>query len=337
MAKDAKKPVPEKYFYHSFPQQGAGDPDLEKKNGLAILESIAKNGLLLTPEKIEWRETRTLKSGGTIPSVPWVIFQKRCCFTELSPHELIKHSEKYGRFALEFEIETLRHLGGMPVFYIPKDSGKNLGLEGLGAMLVARLGEIQGLLKKLASLEDSVKNNPNKNELILVEKDGHAQGTIQCTVSGTKDLIAFLRLRHGNRYTQSIKTLLNTINGMAGLFAPTEDINSTELLRYYREREWRILERIKKDEKELTRELNKTEKEMLLKLNRDFFETEIEVGGSNYRCVDKCDIYPELNGKPIIQYVRRVIVPNNVTNEVSRLLGTIEDAPKVVAIETLLP
>ena len=203
-------------------------------------------------------------------------------------------------------------------------------------MLVARLGELQGLLKKLVSLEDYVKSNPNKNELIPVEKNGQAQGFIQFTVGGAEDLIAVLRLRPNNRYAQPIKILLDTIKAVGGLFAPAEDINSTELLRYYREREWRILERIKKDEKELTRELNETEKEMLLKLNRDFFEREIEVGGSNYRCVDKCDIYPELNGKPIIQYVRRIIVPNNVTCEVSKLLETIEDAPKVVAIETLL-
>ena len=334
--KQFNKTDAERYFYHSFPQFGVDDPDLERKNGLVILESIVRNGLLLTPETIEWSESLTLKSGGTSRSDPWCVSQKRCCFTELFPHELSDHSRRYGHFALEFEIEILRQLGGMPVFYIPRSSENSLGLEGLGEMLIARLGEIQGVLERLAKLEDDVKNNTNKNDLISVEQDGQGVGSIQCTIGGAEVLFALLRLRSENTYTQPTKTLLNAVKGMAGLFAPADDIDCRELLSYYREREWRILAKIEKDGKALTRDLDKSEKEMLLKLNRDFFEEEIKIRGKNHKRVDQCDIYPELNGKPIIQYVHRVIVPNDaVADEVSSLLETIENPPEVLAIESL--
>src|SRR5262245_56796620 len=98
----------ERFFYHSFPRR----PSV---NGLSILRSIIERGLLLTPEKFEFREP--LDDGSS--SAPASIFQKRICFTELSPNELPAHSKLFGTFALEFDINTLRAMGAIPVFYVP--------------------------------------------------------------------------------------------------------------------------------------------------------------------------------------------------------------------------
>ncbi len=330
MTQDAKKQstliVPERYFYHSFPRRGADDLTLDVKKGLAILRSMTKSGLLLTPEITEWREPL---SDGTL-SKPWKVIQKRCCFTELSPFELIEHSKVFGCFALEFEIKTLRQLGGIPVFYLPRASEEDTGLESLAASLLARLGEIQVLLNRLADLEELVGKTNNKKEILSVKKSAQVLGPTRCTVGGAEDLIAFLRAD-----AQPIQILRNALRAWSSFFYPAEDLTYTDLLGYYRQREWRIIANMSKSGQELNRPLEELEKEKLLELDPDFFDCELEFHSGIYKRVDQCVIFSELHGKPIIKYVRRVIVPSPVTSEVSRFLETIEDAPEVVALETL--
>ena len=98
-------------------------------------------GLLLTPEITEWPE---VQPDGVL-SEPWYIAQKRCCFTELTPAELLQHAEVFGHFAIEFDIQVLRSLGAIPVFYLPRTSEANAGLETLATALVAGIGQIDAL------------------------------------------------------------------------------------------------------------------------------------------------------------------------------------------------
>jgi len=137
----------ERYFYHSFPRRSEGENEIDK--GLQILRSIVKSGLLLTPEQTSWQEP---VSGGGL-SEPWKVIQKRACFTELATTELKRHSDVFGRFALEFEIQGLRQLGAIPVFYFPRASTDDIGMESVAASLLCRTGEIQVLLNRLGQLE----------------------------------------------------------------------------------------------------------------------------------------------------------------------------------------
>ena len=98
------------FFYHSFPRGKTKDAPESIEHGIAILESIRDMGLLLVPQIIDWiRPPRRLQ-----------VIQKRICFTSLKPKELIKHAEKFGYFALEFDANIVRSLGATPVFYIPQ-------------------------------------------------------------------------------------------------------------------------------------------------------------------------------------------------------------------------
>src|SRR3990172_2372166 len=101
----------QRFVYHSFPRRFAGKSD-EVAKGLEVLRLVKRLGLLLTPEITEWTE---LLSDGT-SSHPWNLAQKRCCFTDLAPFELLEHSKYFGSFALEFEPAVLRRLGAVPVF-----------------------------------------------------------------------------------------------------------------------------------------------------------------------------------------------------------------------------
>jgi hypothetical protein len=124
--------IHERFFYHSFPRRGAST-DAEIEKGCKSLAAIRDFGLLLTPQFIEWNQP---KLGGAPPRVLSVL-QKRVCFTELSPGELSGHAEKFGRFALEFEIDTVRRLGAMPVFYVPQPTSESGDGSLVGTALVA--------------------------------------------------------------------------------------------------------------------------------------------------------------------------------------------------------
>src|SRR5882757_349348 len=106
--------VQDRYLYHSFPRRGANTAE-EVDKGLNILACIRDFGLLLLPESIEWSLPLKSKPPRTIPFV-----QSRVCFTDLTPAELPQHAETFGHFALEFEMESARRLGAVPVFYVPQ-------------------------------------------------------------------------------------------------------------------------------------------------------------------------------------------------------------------------
>src|SRR5579871_4914394 len=106
--------VQNRYLYHCFPRRGANTAE-EVAKGLNILGCIRDFGLLLLPESIEWSQPISGHPPRTIPVV-----QSRVCFTDLTPSELPEHALTFGHFALEFEIESARQLGAIPVFYVPQ-------------------------------------------------------------------------------------------------------------------------------------------------------------------------------------------------------------------------
>lgn len=99
----ASPDTPTSFMYHSFPRRGKD----EVEKGLRILESIAERGLLLTPELVNW--PGEIKANGR-RGHPVTAYQKRICFTNLRRDELQIHAETFGKFALEFDVSTLREL-----------------------------------------------------------------------------------------------------------------------------------------------------------------------------------------------------------------------------------
>lgn len=342
---------PERFLYHSFPRRWRDNPALEKKQGLTILQSIIERGLLLVPEDPEnlmWREPLTIQdSGENILSDPWFIMQICCSFTDLTPLELSRHSQIFGRFALEFEFSTIRQLGGVPVLYLPRPSSskKDVGPEWITATLMARIGEVQILLKNLSNLEKKLKDIANKENALEVTINEQVKGHIQCSISGAEDLLRLLRLKSSDKYIRPYNELQNSLQWLSGFFYPTER-KIEEPLSYYQHREWRItanMMKLKKkkegegfDYQSIDRAIEKLEKDVLLEIDRNFFEKILKFReGDLHRRVDKCKFSQGLDGKPLICSVRRIIVPRDTMEEVSGLIEEIEDAPTIVAIETL--
>ena len=313
----------DRYFYHSFPRRVGED---EIKKGLQILESMVESGLLLTPEQTSWSEPLT---DGT-HSEPWKIIQKRACFTELSPSELQDHAAVFGHFAIEFEVQTMREIGGIPVFYLPRPSKDDVGLESTAASLLCRMGEIQRLLNRLGDLEKLVGQEPNKRRLLAVQdnRSGESQDT-RITFGGAEDLLAFL-----NNESQPVAILGNALRAFSGFFYPTEDLRYMDLLGYYRQREWRIVANMSKLGEELTRDLFDNEKAALLELDEQFFGRETEYFTGTYRLCDQSQYFPELEGRSFVTYARRVIVPDEAVDEAAKILAG-EGLPDVVGVSDI--
>lgn len=113
------------------------------RDRVVLLELIRDFGLLLTPEIARWEYPH---ADGTPPRSASMI-QRRVSFTELSPAELARHSDEFGHFALEFEIDTLKSLGAMPVFYVPRAVD---GADSLADTIVMQIIDAMRLTDRIA-------------------------------------------------------------------------------------------------------------------------------------------------------------------------------------------
>lgn len=279
----------ERFFYHSFPRRNS--PETVTAKGLAILDSLLRSGLLLTPEKTEWSEFR--RDGTKSP--PIEVFQKRACFTELAPPELNEHSKRFGPFAIELTIEHLRLLGGIPVFYLPSPGREERALGGVAAALIARMADFQQLLTRLDQINHLARNTPNKNEVINVTINNRPAGGTRCTIGAAEDFVSVLSYQ-----IQPPDELLNAVRALAGFFYPTEDLTYTGQLAYYRQREWRIVANMVHHGREVARDLSDEEKVMLCSIDSDFFSRRERFPTGEQRRADQCKYLTEVEGLPFL-------------------------------------
>ena len=136
------------FLNHSFPRPRAGEPLRELfARGWGILRAIQRTGLILAPEVVEWT---TPVSIGSLS--PIRILQQRICFTELHRSELPAHAERFGPYAIEFDVTTLRRSGALPVIYMPQALSEHDHLALLGPLIVNHLGHIERTLRSLNDL-----------------------------------------------------------------------------------------------------------------------------------------------------------------------------------------
>lgn len=301
--------IPERYFYHSFPRRSRSS-ELEITNGITILKLIRDFGLLLTPEIAHWQYPH---ADGTPPRSASMI-QRRVSFTELAPSELARHSDEFGHFALEFEIEALKHLGAVPVFYVPR------AVEGAGSLastMVMQIIEAMRLTDRIAQV------------LPILEQASAEQTTVPFTFGMTDNQKVYdlnpmqatetlTGIGHALAPPQMISAFLeSTLN----FFYPADGRNN-EVLKYYRQREWRISGNYAIKGEEVMRQPSEAMITRLLELDGNFFgrifpqddrvisNTTIKDPGQS-RLVDWVYVMPGLGEDRILDLVRRVIVPDD--------------------------
>jgi len=120
--------------------------------------------------------------------------------------------------------------------------------------------------------------------------------------------------------SQPVEILRNALKYVSGFFYPAEDLCYTDLLAYYRQREWRFVANLMKRGQEITRSPTPEEIDRLLQIDPGFFGQVLTFFTGDYRRVDQCRLYSVLEGKRLIDFARRVVVPQAGLSDARRVL-----------------
>jgi hypothetical protein len=315
--------VSDRFFYHSFPRRGR-DTDREVEIGCKML-ALMCNGLVLTPEVVKWEYPHADGS----PPRKMDIQQKRVCFTELSPDELPRHADEFGHFALEFEIDVLKGLGAIPVFYIPKGTGRTGEVTALGSVLVIQLIDAMVLAMRLAGVKKNLDDAP------------FATGQFPCTFGFTETKLQTFNLdvletrKYIEAFTYSLTPpdmLEHSLTALLSFFYPADDIERNKALAYYRQREWRIVGNLAIRGEELMRRPSTEFIGRLLEIDSEFFGRELASGN---RRADECYVYPGIGEKRLIEMVRRIIVPDAAVERAKSIVNCVGQPPPIIAFSAI--
>lgn len=324
-----QQPAPaERFFYHSFPRRGRST-DTEIQKGCKILALICEAGLLLAPEVVKWKHPH---ADGSAPREQEVI-QRRICFTELAPDELGRHAEEFGNFSLEFDIDTLKHLGALPVFYIPQStSGDEGGVTSLGSTLVIQSTDAMVLATRCAGLAQMLAEAPDVNH-----------GRFDCTVGFQNPKTFSLDVAETRRTLEALlfaitppDMLEHGLTGLLSCFYPADNLRDEKALAYYRQREWRIAWNYSIGEGDEVMRLPSDQLlDRLLEIDAEFFGRDFPTPQGTKRLGETAYLFPGIGDKKIIQMVRRVIVPRAAISIVQPILARFATSVPIVCIEDM--
>ena len=291
----------ERFFYHSFPRPQRKSNSVSP--GLNVLASMLKSGLLLTPEVICWEQ-----DGGQLCHL-----QRRICFTELCPTELPSHRADSCPFALELTADNLRELGGIPVFYVPSCSGTSKGFHGAGTTLVFAIAEVGVLLNHLREIKNVDPKALQSPPAWQYSWDGN-KGWLS-NLPAAQEAIAAV-----TKSIRALEQLCFVPDALQNLLLPTENLNHTQNLHYYYQREWRIIENFAIQDRWFIRDLEQEERELLV-AQEPFFQKELAYPFlGNPKIVEQCKYYSRLEQEPVMSRVRRIFVPPAAFREAKRLV-----------------
>jgi len=194
-------------LYHCFSRTCKGNFEVS----FSVLESILRDGLLLSEEnvKIDCPDPEGSSSKLNIK-------QHRLCLTYIDELNNLKdHCRLFGRIGIGFRVETIRCIGGFPVFYLPSPVklDENNANDRLGVSLLYRLSEFRGVLEQIKKQPSDIKKVLYQNVIDAEELEG---------------AVRFL----GNIF----------------YFTDYSGPSYSEPFRYYQQREWRIIAGVDSDE-----------------------------------------------------------------------------------------
>jgi hypothetical protein len=243
--------------------------------GLEVLQSIFEDGLLLTPEHMRFPVDRGgEKKGGRSG---FTLTQSRACFTLLSRSELMNrrsaslnssksknpevasHLERFGEFAIGLNPFRARVLGVMPVFYYYRSLGvdweedsvihhdRKISLRDFGPSfeMVERLIEIRELMEVLSCVEafGAPDGRPVPRPANL-----HEYGIGSCLEPNVSAALGRLNKKESRKFFDCLDThrmpawnMVEWIDIILNLFQIADEKNEELSLRYFQQREWRLV------------------------------------------------------------------------------------------------
>jgi hypothetical protein len=291
-------------LFHSFPRFSCKSPAEEIERGFAILESILDIGLLLCPERLYFplleNATENYNRGS-------FVHQKRICFTFVDCSEILRHAATFGSFSLEFDISTIRALGGMPVVYIPRPTSSEAitGFDFFFNNLVHQIRDVQTLLQELENINIAV-SQANAQKLSQLEIPGQTP----IDVSAVEFILRYLKGNKGD-----FKSMRGYLVGMSNVFYHADSARLGEYflemdLAYYRQMEWRIIAGLKYLTTSLDEALNDNDVIRLTGLDPFFSKLELTPQGKEVPKTALIRKASNFNGAPILECAKAVWVPD---------------------------
>lgn len=324
--------APVRKFFHSFPRPRPSDtPETLNAKGLAILRLIKEIGVMVAPEIVEWHVPL---QDGTQRSIKYD--QLRICFTELHESELHQHAQRFGPFALEFEIDRLRQMGALPVIYMPQPVSAG-DLSAIGPVLVMEIHHVEATIRMLEQLRvktderELLAANPGATHIAPecvvnlrnTEEDGTITNDFAIPIGAIRDMLKFIGFKNAP-YAE----MMNALGYAKSLFYPTDDTVHDETLAYYRQREWRIGRGLTSAGTVHSRPLMEAEKQRIAEIDPRFWTTAI--GTPPTRRIDMAHVIPKFGDGPVANAISRVVVPPGAVNDARKLFGD-----KVVSLDAL--
>jgi hypothetical protein len=162
--------------------------------------------------------------------------------------------------------------------------------------------------------------------LLITGGSGSVQ--TELTIRGARDLLAYLE--HGH---QPIHILRSAVQALAGYFYPVEDLNYTDVLGYYRQREWRIIGNMVHMNQPMSRNCSGAEQAFLEKLDPQFWARTIDLPTGPTKRSMAAQVYPIFRGQPVFASVRRVIAPRAALAWVEKRLRSSGIDKETIALE----
>ena len=155
------------YCFHSFPRPRKNESrEAQFQKGEKIARSLIDNGLLLVPEHFEI----PLLDGSGVQVDKLEVTQCRICFTEIPASDLPAHSERFGPFALAYDLDDLRRIGALPVHYVPLPQGTHL--YGLGSQIIAGVADAVRAIEALTKIRSQIERSPTFGMELTRKIDG---------------------------------------------------------------------------------------------------------------------------------------------------------------------
>jgi len=305
-------------LYHSFPRSRDKNP---QDKGLRILKNILKYGFLLAPEIRKYPKLDEEETG------EYSLIQCRFCMTAIdNVRTFKKHIKGFGNIHIEFTGKSAYEMGALPVMYVPKaeqvgsDKVDVHSLWHLASTFVHRIDDFKSITSKLEQFTEAVDNFANKKEITVSLNNGY---TKDINVAQLRDILEFILEgvvdinKTKDRKKAEFSQMLGAVQGLCSLFYFTDYLdekNKYKYLHYYRQQEWRIVQGISINGKIQDRKLTLCEKLSIAAVDRSFFckELDFNFDTRRYRIIDLCRLLPEINGKPVQDFINRIYVPPDI-------------------------
>jgi len=306
-------------LYHSFPRPrrvNPADPNSPDKNppdkGIKILENILTYGLLLVPETPEY-PVRTSAEG---KSSVFNLVQCRFSLTALEDIAKLEHHAKFfGDIHLEFTEKSAYAIGAIPVMYVPKApfSAEPTSLWHLAVSFIHRLSDLQTIAYMLEYLDGAATDYAHEKEITINAETGSTKEINVAQLRNILELIleGIVDIHQGKEEKKAeFSQIQGAIQGLCSLFYFTD--TNDELLHYFLQREWRIIQGMSIEGMVQDRELEIWGQEAILDVDKNFFalELDFEFRTGRHSRIELCRLLPETNGKHIKEYINRILVPS---------------------------